>query len=309
MSFHYPLRNFSVGASLSSVPEKIPYDPLTSTTPQNTVTCAYQAYVAGYWRNLTVFWCKNHMNHTLNLIINNLEGEVCYNCKIDLKPWLFWSKKGSKSFELEGCQVDLHWDFRSAKFAGSPEPASDYYVAVVSDEEIVLSLGDYRKKAYKRANVRPPLVEAILYLKKEHVFHKKTFSTRAKFDEKKHEHDIIVESSTGGPRDPEMWISMDGIIMIHVRNLQWKFRGNQTVMLSRQPVQVFWDVHDWLFTAPGTGHGLFIFKPGVSESEDDRDSSSYGAQSDTSDGSMYFSTRSVSATPEFCLFLYAWKIE
>jgi hypothetical protein len=54
---------------------------------------------------------------------------------------------------------------------------------------------------------------------------------------------------------------------------------------------------------------LFIFKPGVSESEDDRDSSSYGAQSDTSDGSMYFSTRSVSATPEFCLFLYAWKIE
>jgi len=309
MSFQYPFRNFSVGASLSSVPEKIPSDPLTSTTPQNTVTCAYQAYVAGYWRNLTVFWCKNHMNHTLNLIINNLEGEVCCNCKIDLKPWLFWSKKGSKSFELEGCQVDLHWDFRSAKFAGSPEPASDYYVAVVSDEEIVLSLGDYKKKAYKRANARPPLVEAILYLKKEHVFHKKTFSTRAKFDEKKHEHDIIVESSTGGPRDPEMWISMDGIIMIHVRNLQWKFRGNQTVMLSRQPVQVFWDVHDWLFTAPGTGHGLFIFKPGVSESEDDRDSSSYGAQSDTSDGSMYFSTRSVSATPEFCLFLYAWKIE
>jgi hypothetical protein len=249
------------------------------------------------------------MNHTLNLIINNLEGEVCCNCKIDLKPWLFWSKKGSKSFELEGCQVDLHWDFRSAKFAGSPEPASDYYVAVVSDEEIVLSLGDYKKKAYKRANARPPLVEAILYLKKEHVFHKKTFSTRAKFDEKKHEHDIIVESSTGGPRDPEMWISMDGIIMIHVRNLQWKFRGNQTVMLSRQPVQVFWDVHDWLFSTPGTGHGLFIFKPGVPEPEDDKDGSSYGGLSDTSDGSMYFSTRSISATAEFCLFLYAWKIE
>jgi hypothetical protein len=102
---------------------------------------------------------------------------------------------------------------------------------------------------------------------------------------------------------------MDGIIMIHVRNLQWKFRGNQTVMLSRQPVQVFWDVHDWLFSTPGTGHGLFIFKPGVPEPEDDKDGSSYGGQSDTSDGSMYFSTRSISATAEFCLFLYAWKIE
>ncbi|CAK7354722.1 unnamed protein product [Dovyalis caffra] len=309
MSFQHPVRNFSVGASLPSAPEKISDDPLTSKTPQSTVTCAYQAYVAGYWRNVMVLWCKNLMNHTLSLIISNLEGEVCYNCKIDLKPWLFWSKKGSKSFELEGCQVDIHWDFRSAKFAGSPEPASDYYVAVVSDEEVVLLLGDYNKKAYKKAKARPALVEAILYLKKEHVFHKKTFSTRAKFDEKKHEHDIIVESSTGGPRDPEMWISIDGIVMIHVRNLQWKFRGNQTVMLSRQPVQVFWDVHDWLFSTPGTGHGLFIFKPGVSESEDDKDGSSYGTPSDTSDGSMYFSTRSVSATPEFCLFLYAWKIE
>jgi hypothetical protein len=81
------------------------------------------------------------------------------------------------------------------------------------------------------------------------------------------------------------------------------------VMLSRQPVQVFWDVHDWLFSTPGTGHGLFIFKPGVPEPEDDKDGSSYGGQSDTSDGSMYFSTRSISATAEFCLFLYAWKIE
>jgi len=184
-----------VGASFSSAPpEKISEDPSTNKTPQSTVTCAYHAYVAGYWRTITVFWCKNLMNHTLNLIINNLEGEVCYSCKIDLKPWLFWSKKGGKSFELEGCQVDIHWDFRSAKFSGSPEPASDYYVAIVSDEEVVLLLGDYKKKAYKRTKARPALVEAILYLKKENVFHRKTFSTRAKFDERKNEHDIIVES-------------------------------------------------------------------------------------------------------------------
>ncbi|KAJ6397859.1 hypothetical protein OIU77_018801 [Salix suchowensis] len=279
MSFQHPLRNSSVGVSLPSAPpEKIADDPWANKTPQSTVTCSYHAYVAGYWRAVTVFWCKNLMNHTLNLIINNLEGEACYNCKIDLKPWLFWSKKGGKSFELEGCQVDINWDFRSAKFSGSPEPASDYYVAIVSDEEVVLLLGDYKKKAYKRTKARPALVEAILYLKKENVFHRKTFSTRAKFDERKNEHDIIVESSTGGPRDPEMWISIDGIVVIHVMNLQWKFRGNQTVMLSRQPVQ------------------------GFPEPEDDKDSSSYGGQSDTSDGSMYFSTRSVSASAEFCLF-------
>ncbi|KAJ9169901.1 hypothetical protein P3X46_018046 [Hevea brasiliensis] len=310
MSFPHPLRAFSVGAQASTrLAEKIADDPPTNKTPQSMVTCVYQMHISACWCNVTVLWCKNLMNHSLNLIFNNPDGgEIYYSCKIELKPWLFWSKKGSKSFELEGCHVDVHWDLRSARFSGSPEPSSDYYVALVSEGEVVLMLGDYKKKAYKRTKARPALVDPTLFYKKENVFAKKSFSTRAKFDERKQEHEIVVESSTTGPKDPEMWISVDGIVVIHVKNLQWKFRGNQSVMVDKQQVQVLWDVHDWLFNSPGAGHGLFIFKPGAPEPDDDQDCSPHGTGSDASDMSKYFSTRS-NATPEFCLFLYAWKME
>ncbi|XVF71694.1 hypothetical protein PTKIN_Ptkin12aG0060600 [Pterospermum kingtungense] len=277
---------------------------------QTTVTLLYQTNIVGYWRTVTVLWCKNVANYSLTIIVNSSEGEFQYSCKIDLKPWHFWTRKGYKSFDVEGSQVDVYWDFRSAKFTTGPEPIADYYVALVADEEVVLLLGDYKKKAYKRTKSRPAMVEPILFYKKENVFAKKSFPTRARFDDKRKVHDIVVESSITGLKDPEMRISMDGVVLVHVRNLQWKFRGNQTVLVDRQPVHVMWDVHDWLFSSPGTGHGLFIFKPIAAEADSDKEGSGHGGDSDTSTGSRYYSTRSPTATTsEFSLFLYAWKIE
>ncbi|GAY55126.1 hypothetical protein WN944_011176 [Citrus x changshan-huyou] len=306
----FPIRAYSMANP--PLAEKITEDPVTNKTAQSTVTCGYQTHIAGYLRNVTVLWCKNLMNHSLSIMINSLEGDYHYSCKVDLKPWHFWSKKGYKSLDVEGNQVEIYWDLRSAKFSGGPEPCGDFYVALVWEEEVVLLLGDYKKKAYKRTKARPALVEALQYYKKENVFAKKSFGTRAKFDERKREHDIVVESSTLGPKDPEMWISIDGIVLVHVRNLQWKFRGNQTVLVDKQPVQVFWDVHDWLFSTPGTGHGLFIFKPNAPEISESEGSSQGGGDSDNSNGSKYHSSRNSSRSntaPEFCLFLYAWKIE
>lgn len=295
----------------SPLPERVTYEePAANKTAQSTVTCVYHTNVAGYWRNVTVLWCRNLMNHTFGIKVDSLDGDFHYSCKIDLKPWHFWSKKGYKSFEVERNQVEVYWDLRSAKFASGPEPCAEYYVALVSDEEVVLLLGDYKKKAYKRTKSRPALVEAVLVSKMESVYAKRSFSTRAKFDERS-EQEIVVESSTSGPRDPEMWISIDGIVLIHVRNLQWKFRGNQTVLVNKHPVQVFWDVHDWLFSSAGMGQGLFIFKPGSTEYEGDGgESGTYGGCGD-SDGSTsgYYSTRSKVTATEFCLYLHAWKIE
>ncbi|XP_044501066.1 uncharacterized protein LOC123222391 [Mangifera indica] len=304
MAFH-PLRAFSVGNP--PLAERITEDPVTYKTAQSTVTCGYQTHIAGYLRTVTVLWCKNLMNHSLSIMINSLEGDYHYTCKIDLKPWHFWCKKGYKSIDVEGNLVEIYWDLRSAKFSGGPQPYADYYVALVWDEEVVLLLGDYKKKAYKRTKSRPAIIEAIQYYKKENIFAKKSFATRAKFDDRKREHEIVVESSTNGPKDPEMWISIDGIVLILVKNLQWKFRGNQTVIVDKQPVHVFWDVHDWLFSSPGMGHGLFIFKPSAPEVESE--GSSHGGDSDNNSTiSRYHSTKSYAA-PEFCLFLYAWKIE
>ncbi|OMO75583.1 hypothetical protein CCACVL1_16126 [Corchorus capsularis] len=289
MAFQFPMRAQSVGSS-AFYAERVTEEPQPQTNHKNaqtTVTLVYQTNIIGYWRTVTILWCKNLMNYSLSVIINSMEGDSQYSCKIDLKPWHFWSKKGYKSFDVDGNPVDVYWDLRSAKFTTGPQPGSDYYVALVADEEVVLLLGDYKKKAYKRTKSRPALVEPLLFYKKENVFAKKSFATRAKFDERRKEHEIVVESSTNGLKDPEMWISMDGLVLVHIKNLQWKFRGNQTVVVDKQPVQVLWDVHDWLFASPGTGHGLFIFKPIAAESESDIEGSGHGADSDTSTGSRY----------------------
>ncbi|KAG6388527.1 hypothetical protein SASPL_149955 [Salvia splendens] len=306
--------------SWASYPSDPPFvhskDPVTQKTAQTSVTSIYQTHIAGYWRNVTVTWGKNAMNYSLGITVDSVDqNNIVYTCKIDIKPWHFWAKKGYKCLEVDGSQLEAYWDLKSAKFLGSPEPVSDYYVALVADNEVVLLLGDNKKKAYKRTKARPPLAEPVIFYKKENVFGKKSFSTRARFDQRKRDHDIVVESATTGGKDPEMWISIDGIILVHIQNLQWKFRGNQTVMVNKHPVEVFWDVHAWLFCAPGTHHGLFIFKSSCElEGNDDENDSSLSESlcdgSECSGNSRYFSVDGhAKAGVEFCLFLYAWKIE
>ncbi|TKY47870.1 kinesin heavy chain [Spatholobus suberectus] len=123
MAFHLSFRSQSVSNSIqgSSLVERISEEPLPlpSKSAQSTVTCIYQAHVAGYWRNVSVLWCKNLMNHyhTLNLKVDSTRGDFSYTCKIDVKPWYFWNKKGYKSFEVDGHQVEVYWDLRSARFA------------------------------------------------------------------------------------------------------------------------------------------------------------------------------------------------
>ncbi|XP_043691013.1 uncharacterized protein LOC122641778 [Telopea speciosissima] len=298
--------------------EKNTDDPTTNkSSTQCTVMCMYQTKIAGLCRIVTVLWCKNLISVSVNISVENPGDENPYNCKIDLKPWVFWSKKGFKSFTVGGKRVDVYWDFRSAKFSLSPEPIGDYYVALVSDEEVVLLLGECKNEAYKRTKSKPSSIEAVLMCKKENVLGKKCFCTRAKFDEKEKDYDIVVENSISGPREPEMWISIDGIVLIHVKNLQWKFRGNQTVLVKKTPVQVFWDVHDWLFSSNGLGHGIFLFKPGAQEyvSDLEKEGSSRSCDGDgdgdgdgESNRSGKFSTQSRSTSPDFCLYLYAWKL-
>ena len=320
LSFRIP----SLGSNPTAFAAKITDTPKTvaqlksaaTPTPHSTVTCGYQAHVAGFFRNVTVLWSKNLMNHSLTVMISSLDKDMNYSCKIDLvKPWQFWSKRGSKSFDVEGTFVEVFWDLRAAKLSGngSPEPVSEYYVAVVSDEEIVLLLGDLKHKAYKRTKSRPALVEGFIYFKKESVFGngKKTFSTRARFDEQRKEHEVVVVMEE---KDPEMRISVDGVVVVHVKNLQWKFRGNQMVLVDKTHVMVYYDVHDWLFGSSEStaSSGLFVFKPVavggmVDEYFSDAEEGDSGGGS--SPLSRYNSASSGYGTlHDFCLFLYAWKV-
>ncbi|OVA20581.1 Protein of unknown function DUF868 [Macleaya cordata] len=320
-----------IPACFSSGGDKPTGDPATITrSGQSVFMSVYQTKVAGQCRLITISWCKNLLLHGLSVSIEGPEGESQYNCKIELKPWYFWKKQGSNRFQVEGKTVQIFWDLRTAKFNGETEPQSDYYVAVVCEEEVVLVLGDRKKEAYKKTGSRPALIEPILVSKKEHIFGKKKFSARARFHEKGRIHEISIEccnnngsngnnsnnNSSSGGFDPEMEIRIDGKLAIHVKHLQWKFRGNESISVNKIRVEVYWDVHDWLFS-PGLRHALFIFKPtSVPSSAKTLTSSPPSTSSFTSTPLAVHTPRSISVkeynengSSGYCLFLYAWKVE
>ncbi|XP_074577014.1 uncharacterized protein LOC141833431 [Curcuma longa] len=278
--------------------------------PQCSAISTYRAKIGGALRAVTVVWSKNLMHHSLSVSIDGSHGAA--TCKVELKPWPFWSKKGSKSFDVDGSHVDVSWNFRLAKFTDGPEPYEGYFVAVVSGDEVVLLIGDRKKKAYKKTRSRPSLEEATLVSKKETVLGKRNFAARAKFDsQRSKEHDIVVEHSISDQtkdRDgTELWITVDGAVLVHVANLQWKFRGSQIVWVDQLPVQVIWDAHDWLFKSHALTHALFLFKPGLPEpipappEANEPDNAAVLVNDDVSAAGGYSS--------EFCFFLHAWKIE
>ncbi|KAH7549823.1 hypothetical protein JRO89_XS13G0087000 [Xanthoceras sorbifolium] len=270
--------------------EKLTDDPAAVTrSGQSVFMSVYRTKIADQCRLITITWCKNLLLHGLSVSVEGKEGGNQYICKVELKPWYFWRKQGSKRFVVNGKAVDIFWDLKAAKFNGETEPNSEYYVAVVCDEEVVLLLGDLRKEAYRKTGCRPALIDPVLVSRKEHIFGKKKFSTRVKFHGKGRFHEISIEcknrsSSSGNVSngnssngvEPEMEIRIDGHLVIHVKHLQWKFRGNESIHVNKARVEVYWDVHDWLFN-PG------------------------------SCGSIEGLNNNAAGSSEFCLFLYAWK--
>ncbi|OMO81641.1 hypothetical protein COLO4_23465 [Corchorus olitorius] len=295
---------------------------------QSVFMSVYRTKLAGQCRLITVTWCRNLLLHGLSVSVQGPEGEDHYRCKVELKPWYFWRKQGSKHFIVDGKTVDVVWDLKAAKFNGETEPRSDYYVAIVCEDEVVLLLGDQKKDAYRKTGCRPSLIEPILVSRREHVFGKKKFSTRVKFNDKGTFHDISVEcnnSINSDGFDPVLDIRVDGKLAIQIKHLQWKFRGNESINVGKNGVEVYWDVHDWLFGS-GPRHGLFIFNPIPSSSIISPSSSSISAPSSppsSSSSSMPVSYQEIMMnsassssdydnagnSSRFCLFLYAWKVE
>nr|GLL22426.1 uncharacterized protein LOC109180016 [Ipomoea trifida] len=282
---------------------------------QSIFVSVYRAKFSDQRRLVTVTWCKNLMLHELSVSVDCDGGERRRTaaCKVELKPWCFWRKQGSKRVEVDGKAVEVFWDLKAAKFNGETEPRSEYYVAVVCEDEVVLLLGDMKNDAYRKTGCRPALVDPVLVSRKEHVFGKKKFQTRVKVEEKGKHHEISVEWKNRNGEDPEMEINVDDNSVIHVKHLQWKFRGNECLDLTdKVRIQVFWDVHDWLF-CPGLKHALFIFKPVLTSPPPSSPSFSSSSSSTTSTpfmSSCYSSSSTTTSNSyEFCLILYAWKGE
>ncbi|KAI4349500.1 hypothetical protein L6164_010083 [Bauhinia variegata] len=224
---------------------------------QNAVTCVYQCKLGGRSCLITVSWSKNLMGQGLSIGIDEL-GNQCL-CKVDIKPWLFSKRKGSKNFEVESSKIDIFWDLSSAKFGTGPEPLEGFYLAVLFDQELVLLLGDLKKEARRRVDCDYAHSNSIFIAKREHIFGKKLYGAKAQFCDKGQVHDVTIECDTVGLNDPCLVIRIDSRTVMQVKRLKWKFRGNHTILVDGIPVEVFWDVHNWLF-GNAMGNAVFMFQ-------------------------------------------------
>lgn len=306
---------FSSGEKLPTEhdhPTPVPLTRSSSGSPQSLIMSIYRTKIASQSRLVTITWCKNLLLHGLSVSVSGPEGHDHHHCKVELKPWYFWRKYGSKQFVVDGKVIGVVWDLKAAKFNGEVEPQSDYYVAIVSEDEVVLVVGDMKKDAFRRTGCRPALIDPVLVSRKEHIFGKKKFSTKVKFHERGKCHEISVECNNSISNhhvpeglSPEMDIKIDGELATQVKHLQWKFRGNESIDVKEAKLDVYWDVHDWLFGS-GPRHAMFLFKPSSLPS--------LSLPAPSSSSSSHADNPTVeygedAGSPEFSLFLYAWKFE
>ncbi|KAI4311003.1 hypothetical protein MLD38_035941 [Melastoma candidum] len=228
---------------------------------QNLVACSYRCRLKGRCCLITLTWSKHMMGQGLSVRIDDSSNQCL--CKVDVKPWLFSKRKGCKSLEAYSSKVDLYWDLSSAKFRSGPEPLEGFYVAVVFDRHIILLLGDLRKEALKKTNATLSPSSATFVGKREHIFGKKVFATKAQFCNEGQVHAVVIECDTAGVNDPCLLLRIDSKTVMQIKRLRWKFRGNHTIIVDGLAVEVLWDVHDWLFAAPG-GDAVFMFKTSFS---------------------------------------------
>ncbi|EEE56506.1 hypothetical protein OsJ_05776 [Oryza sativa Japonica Group] len=254
----------------------------SATTSHCSSVSVYRAKINGAPRHVTAVWHRTLINQSFTISIDGGGGggagagdDGALSHKVELKPWPFWSKRGAKTLDVDGDRLDIVWDLRSAKFpASSPEPAAGYYVALVSRDEVVLLLGDGKKDAFKRTRSRPSLDDAVLVSRRESVSGRRTFAARAPLAAGRKDHEIVVDSAIAGPREPEMRITVDGVVL------------------------VLWDVHDWIFAGGPAAQAVFVFKPGAPPPGGDRCGRRGGA-----------GAGGIGDEGGYSFFLQAWKTE
>ncbi|CAD6217531.1 unnamed protein product [Miscanthus lutarioriparius] len=233
----------------------------SSSSGQNLVQCAYLARLRGKPCVVTVTWTKVASGQAFAIAIHDYSNRCL--CKMEVKPWLFSKRKGSKVMELDSGSVEIIWDLSAAKFAAGPEPLGGFHVALLYDLEVILVLGDLCKEEDHRVLSDALHSDAVMIARKEHVYAKKVYSAKARFLDIGQIHHISIECDTAGVTDPSLEIRIDKKKVLHVKRLAWKFRGNQTIYVDGLPVEVLWDVHDWLFGS-SNGCAVFLFQSGHS---------------------------------------------
>ncbi|KAL6548392.1 hypothetical protein OROGR_008813 [Orobanche gracilis] len=278
-------------------------------TSQNSVTCIYKCKIFSKSCLVTIIWSKNLMGQCLSVEIDDDASHKCL-CKVDVKPSLFSKRKGSKCLEINTSKkIEVFWDLSLAKFGSGPEPLDGYYISIVFNKEMVLLVGDLKKEAFKKTGAVASLYGSALVSKKEHISGKGVYGTKTQFCSNGRIHDVKIECDVSWNDDPCLVVRVDSKPVMQIKHLHWKFRGNYTISVDGLPVEVFWDVRNWLFGS-NLGNAVFLFRSSLSPEK------TWGGQSvcdltPVLSWSCSGSFREGADLPglDFYLFLYAWRNE
>ncbi|KAL2939962.1 Elongation factor G 2 [Bienertia sinuspersici] len=256
----------------------------SSTTP-NLTTCLYQTHLGIF----SLTWSRSLMSRSFNLHLHpspslstpplSLSSPSFH---LTLKPLLFWTKQGVKKLPPPCSDsvspIYLFWDLTHAKFGPGPEPVSGFYIAVVFEGEIVLLVGDLEKEAFAKTKLKKSGINnnnnnntnnnnnnsrklQSLVIRREHVFGNRFYTTRTDFGGKSRL--ILIELNTSNEEDPRLVIRFDSKRVLQVKHLKWKFRGSERIEVDGYPIQLSWDVYNWLFDEDCGTHddyALFTFR-------------------------------------------------
>ncbi|KAM4119442.1 hypothetical protein ACJW30_03G059800 [Castanea mollissima] len=204
--------------------------------PQNLITCIYQTHLCNSPTYLTLTWSKTIFSHSLTIYATD-----SFSITISLNPStfsFFKTRPGSKSIYLthHHCQrIKLYWDFTRAEFTRNlAEPNSGFYVAISCNAKLEFFLGDLHDELPRRSGLAltRQLSEPTLLSRREHVFGRRNYVSRAQFLGTKHE--IGIECSGG-----VLKVKVDGEIRLVVKRLAWKFRGNEKIYVGGIEVEFF----------------------------------------------------------------------
>ncbi|KAJ7978088.1 Plant protein of unknown function (DUF868) [Quillaja saponaria] len=227
----------------------------SSQVPQNLTTCIYQTQLCNSPTYLTLTWSKTLFSHTLTIYAAD-----SFSITVSLNPTtfsFFRTRPGSKSIYLNHQKIKIYWDFTRAELNGnSAEPESCFYVAISCNSKLEFFLGDLLGDLTRRSGLVLTHLpcEPILLSRREHVFGRRNYVSRAQFLGSKHE--IGIECNGG-----VLKVIVDGEISLVVKRLTWKFRGNEKIFVGGIEVEFYWDVFNWV-NNNGNAHGVFIFQVG-----------------------------------------------
>ncbi|XP_047087504.1 uncharacterized protein LOC124699209 [Lolium rigidum] len=241
----------------------------SGSTSSLSVTVSYRATAILPGRHLRLTWTRSPLGPTLSFYPSASSPAVHLR-----------RRKGTRSVSLDdfesgvgdgagtgpgSCsQVVVFWDLTAARYDASPEPHSGYYFVAVAGDEVVLAVGDLAAEFVE--DKFPEAAAAALSLpvaRRERVVAPDQAAMhtarRVRFAEGGPEHEVSVGCSGGGAEE-ELWVSVDGKRAVQARQPRLNFRGNQTVFVDGDPVDVMWDLHGWWFRKPPVGCAVVMLR-------------------------------------------------